>query len=88
MITGRTETAHRSVKTWIESIKILGIKLILNRSERFAETLEMHNLTSAKETDRICYVRFLHEPEDVIIGAPGFLLCRQIFMKIRDWISL
>ena len=27
-------------------------------------------------------------PEDVIIGAPGFLLCCQIFMKIRDRISL
>ena len=88
LVAGRAEAACRSVKARVISVEIPGIKLILYRPECFTETLKMHNLTGAEETDGICHVRFLHKPENIIIGAPRFLLGCQIFMKICDGISL
>ena len=66
----------------IVSIKVFRIKSILNPSECFAETLEMHNLTFTKETYRVGNFRIFNESENIVIGASCFLFCCHIFIQI------
>ena len=77
----------RSVKAGIEGIEILGIQLLLDTSECFPETLEMHDFSCSQEANGICNLRnILDHSKDVVIGTSGFLLSSQVFEKVGDGI--
>ena len=62
--------------------------MILHDSQRFTETLIMHDLSFPQELDGVAYFGILHKTEDILISGSGFLLCRHIFMQIRDRVAL
>lgn len=68
-------TGHRRIKAWIEGIKIPGLQLFLCCTQCLAKPLEMHDLASPQKPDRICDLRILHQPQDIIIGQPCLLFC-------------
>ena len=74
-------------KRRIDSIKILGIQIILHNPETLTESLEMHDFPLTKITDRIAYIMVMHQPKNVIIGGTGFLLRCHILGQIRNRIS-
>lgn len=42
---------------------------------RFAETLEVHDLTGTQELDDVIDIRVIGKTENVVIGNAGLLLC-------------
>ena len=62
--------------------------MILRVSQGFSEALEMYDLARSQETDRVADVGVFHHPQDVIVGAAGLLLRRQILKQIRDRVAL
>ena len=62
------------IKSRVEGVEILGVKVILGDAEGFTEPLEVDNLPLAEEADRIADLRVLDEAEDVVVGGAGFLL--------------
>lgn len=71
----------------IERIEIFEVKLILNDSKAFAETLEMYDFTLTQESDWVGNFRVFYETENVVVGCAGFLLCCHVFMQIGDRVS-
>ena len=63
------------VKGRIESVKILGVKVILRDAQSLAESLVMHDLSLAKELDGIANVGVIYETQNVVVGHPRLLLC-------------
>lgn len=49
--------------------------MILHDSQRFTETLIMHDLSFPQELDGVAYFGILHKTEDILISGSGFLLC-------------
>lgn len=62
--------------------------MLLNHAQRFAETLEVHDLSCPQETDGINDVRILGNTQNIVVGGTGLLFRRQIFRQIRDGIAL
>lgn len=62
------------VKFRVEGIEVLGIQLILDQPEPFAETLEVYDLSLTQETDRFCNLLILDQTQNVIVSSSGFLL--------------
>lgn len=60
--------------------------MILNNPQRFAKTLKMHDFPFPQELDGSAYVRILYKPQNIVVGAPGFLLGGQIFGQVRNGI--
>ena len=52
----------------IESIKILGVKVILNDTQSLAETLEVNYFSFTQEFYRVTDVRVVCKTENVLIG--------------------
>ena len=62
--------------------------MILYDTEGFAKPLEMYDLPLTQETDGVLYLGGIFtEPEDVVVGDAGFLLCGQILRQICDWVA-
>lgn len=65
----------RIIKARIKSIEIFCIQLFLNRTKCLTKTLEMHNFSCPKETDRVSNLRNIsYHTEDIIISGACFLL--------------
>ena len=62
------------VELGIESIEVAAVKLILYDPQAFAEPLVVYDLALPQEADRIAHLRVFDEPEDIVVGRPGFLL--------------
>ena len=69
-------------------VHILLIQLLPQQFHCLAKPLEVDYLPFPKELDDIVYIRIVRQPQDVVIGDPGFLLGTQILAKIRHRISL
>ena len=68
-----TNKLFLQIKFRIDRVKILAVEIILDESERFAESLIMYDLAFSQETDRVEDVRVVAHADDVIIGGAGFL---------------
>lgn len=53
----------------------------------FAESLEVDDLSGAKESDDIAYIRVIAQAQNVVIGDTGFLLRGQILGQVGDRIA-
>ena len=67
-----TNKLFLQIKFRIDRVKILAVEIILDESERFAESLIMYDLAFSQETDRVEDVRVVAHADDVIIGGAGF----------------
>jgi hypothetical protein len=65
----------RSVEFRVECVKVLGIQIILNDPERFAESLEVDDFARTQEFDRFSYIGIVNETKNIIINGSRFLLC-------------
>lgn len=59
----------------IEGVEIAGVEVILNHAKGFAKPLIMDDLPFPEEADGGDDVGVIHQPEDVIVGGAGLLLC-------------
>ena len=75
------------IKARIYCIKILFIKVILNISQGFAESLEMYDLALSQVSDRIYNIRIIHHPQDIVVSRSGLLFCGHVFNEIRNGIA-
>ena len=62
------------VKSWIHAVYILLIQPLSEKLHGFAKTLEVDDLPLTQELDYIVHVWVITQPQDIIIGDPGFLL--------------
>ena len=63
------------VQCRVHIVHVLLIQTLTQTLDRLTETLEMHDLTRPQELDDIVDIRIVREPQDVVIGASGLLLC-------------
>ena len=78
-----------TVKTRVKRIKVFGIQLLLDAPKSFPEALEMHHLAGAEEADGVRNLgNIFDDPENIVVGGAGLLLCRQILKQIRQRIAL
>ena len=68
-----TNKLFLQIKFRIDRVKILAVEIILDESERFAESLIMYDLAFSQEADRVENIRVIAHADDVIIGGAGFL---------------
>lgn len=64
-----------SVKGGVESVKILGVQIILCDAQSLAKSLVMHDLTLTKELDGIANIGIIYEAQNVVVGYSCLLLC-------------
>ena len=83
-----TNKLFLQIKFRIDRVKILAVEIILDESERFAESLIMYDLAFSQETDRVEDVRVVAHADDVIIGGAGFLFRSHVFGQVCDGIAL
>lgn len=77
----------RIVECRIQCVEVTAVQMILNVSQGFTETLEVDDLPFAQETDRITDFGIFYDAENIVISAPGFLFCSQVFEKVGDRIT-
>lgn len=75
-------------KCRIDCIKILGIQIILYNPKTLTESLEMHDFTLTKVTNRVTDIMVVYQAEDIVIGSTCLLLCCHIFRQVRNRVSL
>ena len=76
------------IYSWVHIVNIFLVQLIPQKLNSFAKALEMDNFPLPQEFDRIIHIGIITDPQDVVIGRPGFLFRSQIFSQISDRISL
>ena len=64
-----------SVKGGIESVKILGVQIILSDAKCLAEALIVNYLALTKELDRIADIGIVNKTQNVVVGHTCLLLC-------------
>lgn len=79
--------AELLIKVWVICVEVFLVKIILDQTETFTETLKVYQFTLAEEADGIGNFCILCQTQDVIIGSAGFLLCRHIFCQIRNRVT-
>lgn len=47
----------------------------------------MHNLPLAQELDDVAHVGVVSVAQDVVVRRAGFLLCRQVFVQVRQRVA-
>ena len=62
------------IKLRIKRIEIPAVQFFLGNSQAFAKTLVMDYFTFPQELNWLTYIIILHNPQDVVISASGFLL--------------
>ena len=63
------------VKRRVKGVKVFGVKLFLNASESFTESLKMNHFSCTEKTDRIRNFRDIpYYTKNIIISGAGFLL--------------
>lgn len=67
------------IKSWVKGIEILAVQLILHMPQGLSKTLEMHDFPCPQISDRIADFRIFYDTEDVVVSAPGFLFCSEVF---------
>lgn len=59
----------------IHKIYVFLVQLFPQQLNRFAKPLEMDDLALPQEFDDVIYIRIIRQPQNVVIGHSGFLLC-------------
>lgn len=54
------------------------IEFLAQELDGFAKPLEMNYFPLPKEFDNVVHIGVVGNPQDVVIGYPGFLLCQRI----------
>lgn len=54
---------------------------------RFAEALEVHDLTRTQELDDIADVRIIGKAENVVVGHARLLLCCKVLCQVGDGVA-
>ena len=68
-------------------IKLLPIHIPLQVIQCFSEALEVDDLPLPQEFQTVCQVGVIGEVDQILIGRPGLLFCRHVFMEISYWIA-
>ena len=76
------------IKLRIEIVEILFIQLVLYLFQRLPETLKMNDFPGPEKFKGFSYLRVFNNSDQVVIGGPGFLFCRQVLMEICYGIAL
>ena len=63
------------VKGWVQRVDILLVHLLPGQLQSLAEALEMHHFPGPQEFDDIVDIRVIAQPQDVVVGGAGLLLC-------------
>ena len=66
---------------------LLAVHVALDVVQGLAEVLEVDHLALPEELQAILQVRIVGEPDQVLVGRPGFLLCSHILMQVGDWVA-
>ena len=64
-----------SIKSRVKCVEVIGVKLILNNTKPFTETLKMNNFSCPQEAYGRAYLFIMNESEHVVVGRARFLLC-------------
>lgn len=70
------------VKTRVKRIEVFGVQAVLCNPQCISKTLEVDDLALPQEYDRIAHIRVVDQPQDIVIGQPGFLFRSEILVKI------
>ena len=62
----------------IHKVYILSVQLLPQEFYCFAEPLKMDDLPFPEEFDHIVHIRIIGQPQNIVIGDPGFLLCQGV----------
>lgn len=76
------------IKLWIKIIEVFAVQAVLYLFQSFTEPLEMDDFPGTQKSKWIQYIRIINNADKVFVGAPGFLFCSQVFMKVCDGVSL
>lgn len=57
----------------VHEIHVFLIQLFPQKLDGLAEPLEMHDLPLPEEFDYVIHIRIVGQPQDVVVGHPGFL---------------
>ena len=63
------------IKCRIHEIHIFLIQLLPQQLDRLAKSLEVYNFPFPKEFDYVIHIRIIRQPQDIVIGNSGLLLC-------------
>ena len=76
------------VKSRIKGVEVPAVEAVLHEPEPLAESLEMHDLSGAQELDA-SYTSgsSFDQPENVIVGDPGFLFRSEVFRQVGDRVA-
>lgn len=75
------------IKLWIKIIEVLLSRLSFIFSE-LHRTAGNGRFPGTQKSKWIQYIRIINNADKVFVGAPGFLFCSQVFMKVCDGVSL
>lgn len=67
-----------AVEGRVKEVDVLLIHAILGQAQTFSEPLKMHDLAGPQELDDIVDVGVIRQPQDVVIGYTGLLLCCKV----------
>ena len=63
------------VEAGIDEVEVFLVHPVLGKPQPLAEALEVDHLPGPEEPDHIIHVRVVGEPENVVVGNAGLLLC-------------
>ena len=69
----------------IESIKILGIQVVLRDAKCLGKALIMHDLPFSQKLNDIGYVRIVTQPQNIVVGGSCLLLCYYHVFATKLW---
>src|SRR5699024_8478996 len=76
------------VKGRIHIVDVLLAQLIFGQTQTFSKSLEVDDLPGSEEFDDVVDVRVVAQPQNIVVGNAGLLLCRQVLGKVGDQIAL
>lgn len=62
------------IKGRVHEVHIFLIQLLPEQLDSLTEALEVNHLTLPEEFDHVVHIRVIGQPQNVVVGNPGFLL--------------
>ena len=66
------------VEGGVHIVDVFLVHLLTGQLQALAEALEMHHFPGPQELDDVVDVRIIAEPQDVVVGGAGLLLCCEV----------
>ena len=75
-------------KNIVKCVIVLAVKLLLNHTKCFTETLEVINFTLTKELNWVGNFWVFYKTKNVVVGGTRLLFCCKVFKEVCDWVPL